>query len=406
MSRNSCVSLCCYNVLMVLKLQENEAIIDQVSRGDVQSSDNKHEQNMIQGSDAADRERKIVFVDDSSERKKCLKPAGKFAGSGLEHSSACLGEKKWGRAATSSSESFGKLQEEMVYLDDIAEFESNLSKDAYLQDQRLFMFNSSLDSKREKLNADNNGLKTQRESQIVKGGSRKIRNASAKKLSRRSVSREISSMMTDIQTAIYYGKSLQNYNDKSRHHMKILVKDNHKSYCADHESIDEPCLFTFIVYKRVDREPSGRCSSKVQIESCCSLDHPCYSCPTNKTATPKAQREKKPAETMSENGNESDGGVASGEESSDSSVSSSAENTGSWKRKQNQPPYVCRAVTMPPERPKDSTVIDSIARSNSFPVQQPDHVHPKLPDYDEISAKFMALKKEKIQSKCHLQNGC
>lgn len=29
-----------------------------------------------------------------------------------------------------------------------------------------------------------------------------------------------------------------------------------------------------------------------------------------------------------------------------------------------------------------------------------DHVHPKLPDYDVIAAKFMALKKERLQNKC------
>nr|GLL34762.1 uncharacterized protein LOC109155862 [Ipomoea trifida] len=329
--------------------QENEVIVDQVSRDDVQNCDSKDEQNTIQGSEAAaDTERKVVSIDGSSEAKKCLKPDREFAG---------LGGKKWGRAATSSSESFGKLQEEIVYLDDIAEFESSLSKDAYLQDQRLFMFNSSLGSKTQNSNAETkNGLKMEKhESRVVKGEPRKLRNGSAKKPTRRSISREITST-TDIQTAIYYGKSLQNYNGKTRHHMKILVKDSHRSYSADHESIYEPCLFTFIVYKRFDRETS--------------------------------------------NANESDGGVASGENSSDSS-----ENSDSWKKKHNyQPPYVCRAVTMPPERPKESVVLDSISRSNSFPVQQPDHVHPKLPDYDEIAAKFLALKREKIQNKCHLQN--
>ncbi|CAH9099258.1 unnamed protein product [Cuscuta epithymum] len=68
------------------------------------------------------------------------------------------------------------------------------------------------------------------------------------------------------------------------------------------------------------------------------------------------------------------------------------------KRKQNgppPPPYLRAAgVSMPPERPNEESLLDSIARSISFP----DHVHPKLPDYDEISAKFMALKREKIRN--------
>ncbi|CAN4094124.1 unnamed protein product [Withania somnifera] len=59
--------------------------------------------------------------------------------------------------------------------------------------------------------------------------------------------------------------------------------------------------------------------------------------------------------------------------------------------------------TMPAERPKDN-LADKILRSNSFPVQELEsfksHVHPKLPDYDEIAAMFKALKKEKLQKNC------
>ncbi|KAM7523680.1 hypothetical protein LguiA_013582 [Lonicera macranthoides] len=56
-----------------------------------------------------------------------------------------------------------------------------------------------------------------------------------------------------------------------------------------------------------------------------------------------------------------------------------------------------RAVTMPSERPKDSES-DKTLKSNSFPIKpSPPHVHPKLPDYDEVAAKFMALKKANLQ---------
>ncbi|KAL3821502.1 hypothetical protein ACJIZ3_007407 [Penstemon smallii] len=38
--------------------------------------------------------------------------------------------------------------------------------------------------------------------------------------------------------------------------------------------------------------------------------------------------------------------------------------------------------------------------SNSFPFEQPSrHIHPKLPDYDEIAAKFRALKRANLLSK-------
>ncbi|KAK3187880.1 hypothetical protein Dsin_027441 [Dipteronia sinensis] len=56
--------------------------------------------------------------------------------------------------------------------------------------------------------------------------------------------------------------------------------------------------------------------------------------------------------------------------------------------KRTVPPYLT-VKTIPPERPKE-TRPDNIMRCNSVPP----HVHPKLPDYDHIAAKFMALKKE------------
>lgn len=70
--------------------------------------------------------------------------------------------------------------------------------------------------------------------------------------------------------------------------------------------------------------------------------------------------------------------------------------TDSLRRKLLVPPY-SRAETMPPERPKDSCK-EAMLRSNSCP-QYPNHVHPKLPDYDALSAKFKALKKEHVQNR-------
>ncbi|RAL45331.1 hypothetical protein DM860_014741 [Cuscuta australis] len=61
------------------------------------------------------------------------------------------------------------------------------------------------------------------------------------------------------------------------------------------------------------------------------------------------------------------------------------------KNERNGPPYVKAANE---RKPINESVLDRISRSISFP----DHVHPKLPDYEEISAKFMALKREIIQN--------
>ena len=63
-----------------------------------------------------------------------------------------------------------------------------------------------------------------------------------------------------------------------------------------------------------------------------------------------------------------------------------------------RPPYL-RTITMPlPERPK-ATLANQTPRSASFQFQQHNrHVHPKLPDYDDLAAKFIALKKEHLQN--------
>ncbi|KAK6777880.1 hypothetical protein RDI58_024598 [Solanum bulbocastanum] len=85
-------------------------------------------------------------------------------------------------------------------------------------------------------------------------------------------------------------------------------------------------------------------------------------------------------------------------------MSSTSRMTYQGARDGNQAPYL-RAMTMPTERHKDS-IIDNFLRSSSFP-QEPENglsenrdVHPKLQNYDEIEATFLALKKEKLQKKC------
>lgn len=59
------------------------------------------------------------------------------------------------------------------------------------------------------------------------------------------------------------------------------------------------------------------------------------------------------------------------------------------------PPYN-RALTMPSGWLRRTEI--KTRRSNSCPCQYPNHVHPKLPDCEEIAAKFLALKKEYIQT--------
>ncbi|XP_057796521.1 uncharacterized protein LOC131012551 [Salvia miltiorrhiza] len=70
------------------------------------------------------------------------------------------------------------------------------------------------------------------------------------------------------------------------------------------------------------------------------------------------------------------------------------------------PPTALRAITMPCERPRESDTTANIDRSNSCPFSQSHdvyspcrHIHPKLPDYDELAAKFMELKRANLEKK-------
>ncbi|PIA30666.1 hypothetical protein AQUCO_05400043v1 [Aquilegia coerulea] len=69
-----------------------------------------------------------------------------------------------------------------------------------------------------------------------------------------------------------------------------------------------------------------------------------------------------------------------------------------------RPPYL-RALTMPPERPTETPTCKIIRSASCLPKQQshanigsPSYVHPKLPDYDDLTAKFKALREERVIS--------
>ncbi|KAL9670942.1 hypothetical protein QQ045_008505 [Rhodiola kirilowii] len=60
-----------------------------------------------------------------------------------------------------------------------------------------------------------------------------------------------------------------------------------------------------------------------------------------------------------------------------------------------------RAFTLPAERPKDQG-LEMYSKTSSLPVpNHANHVHPKLPDYDQIEAKFSALKHDYQHTQCH-----
>ncbi|XP_016494705.1 uncharacterized protein LOC107813904 [Nicotiana tabacum] len=359
------------------------------------------------------------------------------------------------RDAESTTEDSAESPQQMIYLDDIQEFESVVSKDARFQDQRLFMFKAPFAPLRLKIDTRSNfeGIKKNIQLQNAKErsrNSRKNNKISGKRMRRRSLSIE-KSFVSDTDSTMYYGDLRESspdskpkrQNRRRNSRKSTSVEENQKSYYTfAHDSQDQPC---YVKFRSTLTFVNSRCNGPM--ENYCSLEHPCYywiaderdngefpfRVPRRRAKAAKdfskhSLKERKNgfyqcqcscsqdqhiiAKTSQDVGLMRDHFVKpdteevwKSQETCSSIMSSVSRVTDQRARKENQNPYL-RAMTMPPERPKDSN-IDNFIRSNSFPVQElgnglseNSHVHPKLPDYDEIAAKFMALKKEKLQNKC------
>ncbi|KAK4369262.1 hypothetical protein RND71_013054 [Anisodus tanguticus] len=321
------------------------------------------------------------------------------------------------RAAESSTEDSAELPEQMIYLDDIQEFESTLKKDVHFQDQRLFMFKAPF-----------KGIKKKIESQNAKErpkSSRRNNTISGKRTRRKSVS-----VVSDTDSTIYYGDLCESSPDtkpkcqnRKRNSSKSSAEESQKSYYTfAHESKDQPCYVKFsstMTYVKCIDDHS---------RSTCNLEHPCYCRITDEKGNGESplrvpRRRVKatkdfskcqlvlPPQQIAKTNQDVESvrnhfvkpdteEIWESHETCNSMMSSTSRMMDQRERNENQAPYL-RAMTMPTERPKDS-LTDNFFRSNSFPVQEPEnrHVHPKLPDYDKIATKFLALKKEKLQKKC------
>ncbi|XVF66855.1 hypothetical protein PTKIN_Ptkin10aG0072000 [Pterospermum kingtungense] len=334
----------------------------------------------------------------------------------------------------SSSESLPRFSEVVVYLDDIEELQSSVTKEDY-QDQRLFKFKSPLLPKRGAVVDSNGGYDEsymEHEVQDEKLSSRsfsKTSNAIGRRSRRRSFSVE-SSSMKDIDHEVYYEKpckSSPNHKHKSHHQRKLQKKTTlselkrPKQPCCNCRfntcSLESPCYFCTINDKEKQFPPRNQktgqfkiCDRGENLNGKCS----CFQCCSNEdgpgclkmdesttlnqnlwrrsydshsgasvyevfTTLPKIQKDKTTGT-----------GEVKGSDSADNGRHVCFNSF--LPRKETGPPYL-RAMTMPQGRPRE---VDrcSIVRSNTLPFQNPNHVHPKLPEYDDIAAKFRALKKE------------
>lgn len=292
---------------------------------------------------------KAIFPSKCSSAIKTAEPFA-FSGlesldeRGLEHVSSFSGLESLDKrglehvsSAGSSPEISPKLPKETIYLDDIQEFKSPVRKDqGSIVDQRLFMFKPSL------LPLIDEDQEQKRASYHEKTSSESFRKKSkksyAKRLRKRSVSIDITTIK-DVECAIYYGDDVtSNYYNKK-------YRDKRKNH--HHHRVRE---------------------------------YPCYLCTYDETNNDDHDWH------QNRDNRESEGVMIQPQT-----------------RKKNCYYSRARAMTMPIQRPNGRISSENVHRSNSFPVEESErcnsnrHVHPKLPDYDELAAKFLALKKANLQ---------
>ncbi|OIW20612.1 hypothetical protein TanjilG_16146 [Lupinus angustifolius] len=323
-------------------------------------------------------------------------------------------EESMALACSEERVSLPSYPEEMVdYVDDIEECRFSVSKHGACQDQMLFKFRSSGLSKRQKTQFDcDESDMIEDESLSEKSSIRSSRkcNSPPEKISRRrSTSREYKGVM-DLGYLIY----------------------NHRPHkCSTHHSGKHQKPSSSKILESCQSEDgSGRKQFNLKMTGC-SLNHPCYfsihdgnDCLEGLSINPNRGingshiqqgtklvrsklRDQIGASEYHEfdypeykvgNGNNEIKEVTFASKGSYESANVSNPRTNVSLPIETEVPYL-RAMTMPQERHRKSKDKDKILRTYSCPSQHPNHVHPKLPDYDDIAAKFTALKRKQLQNK-------
>ncbi|TKY48850.1 IST1-like protein [Spatholobus suberectus] len=359
-------------------------------------------------------------------------------------------------ALTSSAQrvSFLPYPEEMVdYVDDIKEF--SVPKDGACQDQMLFKFRSSGLSRRQKTqfgfgdsDVGQDGSESENSSTMT---SRKSKRKHEKR-SRRSSSLENVGLM-DIGYMIYYHKPCKsplahkhNTHYHRRHHKPSLEGIPPSSYCQKRLMLHGFSEEGKVLHSCQSQAGTRRKTFNFKMSGC-SLDQPCYFCLYNDEDYSEAQPMKQKrgirathvqqgvlhdecchcqpfwddelnqgielvtipqrpnrrsysgaAEYHVFNYPDCQAGKGNNETKAEIFASPKVSNpraSGSSTRVETETSY-SRAMTMPQERHRNGE--DKMLRTYSCPSPHPNHVHPKLPDYDDIAAKFNALKRERLEN--------
>ncbi|EEF44469.1 uncharacterized protein LOC8262099 isoform X2 [Ricinus communis] len=345
------------------------------------------------------------------------------------------------KMTAASSESLPQFPEEMiVYLDDVEEVQHSIAKEGSSHDQSIFKFKSTILNKNKEGEGKYMDPYESCSDCSSSSSTRRRVKAAKKRTRRRSLSRE-NLTVKDIHCVIYYEKPNKRSTTpgshlRNKHYRENFVRSKEHSFhgekrrnqpqsCQCFNPEAEDCCLNNLCYfctgdgrdtKEVhflkhDIIPHGlerkgdrnyfRCCecSKIIVESDADMER--YSYP------PRPQRRScdfgdiehdsfTNAEVKPYKQSKTTKGKANGFDSPGRDVATN----DSLTRNVTKPPYL-RAMTMPQERSKGSQGDDIFRYSRSFPAQTSNHVHPKLPDYDEIAAKFIALKKEHLQNKTY-----
>lgn len=283
----------------------------------------------------------------------------------------------------------------IVYLDDVEELKPS-TKDVEDRDQRLFMFgsNTPLDQKDQTALAISlSGIhQDDKETFELSDGKSSSRSSSTRKKSfRKGLKRRYvivkNLSMKDVECALYYGKSDYSSSDddlstkscnqrmQQRKMASVERSGTKASHRFSHRSL-----------------PKGVCGE--DLKNCNYSSDEAFS--TNVKANPKGFRGATDKATRKEM---EEPEVIDCQRSCPSSRDSSSMVASPWTPA--QPPYL-RAITMPPERPKETPRYKMLRSASDLPDQQshsnlqsPSYVHPKLPEYDDLEAMFKALKKDR-----------
>ncbi|KAK7272362.1 hypothetical protein RJT34_28900 [Clitoria ternatea] len=366
------------------------------------------------------------------------------------------GKQKMALTSFAERASFPPYPEEMVdYVDYIKKCQFSITKDGASQDQMLFKFRSSSLSRRDKTqfgcdDSDTDKDESESEKSSIRT-SRKSKRAPEKRSRRRSSSLENLGLM-DHGYMIYYHKPSKSPSSHKhgthyhrKHHKSSLEgtpspiytqerlmqhsfsgKEKFLQACHNEDdtrrknfnlkisgcSFDQPCYFCLYDDKDcLESIKPKRGIKNANVPQGVLLNDCCHCIPfwddelsqgvklVTNTVPQRPNRKSYSGVTEYREFNHLDymAGSENNETKAEIPASSNVANSitrDSLTRTETEALY-SRAMTMPQERQKE--VNEKMLRTYSCPSQHPNHVHPKLPDYDEIAAKFTALKKERLE---------